>query len=58
MRFPFFSEIISRHGVQPDLYKEHAISNIPPPNNKLELKSFIGYYELPRKILISYCRGV
>ena len=34
MSIPFFGEVISRKGVQPDPYKVKALMDIPPPNNK------------------------
>ena len=34
---PFFREVISRRGVQPDPQKFKALMDMPPPNNKKEL---------------------
>ena len=39
---PFFREIISRNGVQPDPQKTKALIDMPPPNNKRELQAFLG----------------
>ena len=42
MSLPFFSEIISRHGVQPDPYKWHAATDMLSPAKEKELQSFLG----------------
>ena len=39
---PFFGEVISRNGVQPDPQKIKALLDMPPPNNKRELQVFLG----------------
>ena len=39
---PFFREVISRRGVQPDPQKIKALMDMPPPNNKRELQAFLG----------------
>ena len=39
---PFFGEVISRNGVQPDPQKIKALMDMPPPNNKRELQAFLG----------------
>ena len=39
---PFFGEVISRHGVKPDTQKLKALTEMPPPNNKKELQTFLG----------------
>ena len=42
MSIPFFGEVISRKGVQPDPQKVKALMDMPPPNNKKELKAFLS----------------
>ena len=42
MSIPFFGEVISRRGVQPDPQKIKALMDMPPPNNKEELQVFLG----------------
>ena len=44
MSIPFFGEVISRRGVQPDLQKMKALMDMPPPNNKKELQAFLGIF--------------
>ena len=39
---PFFGEVISRRGVQPDPQKINDLMDMPPPNNKKELQAFPG----------------
>ena len=39
---PFFEEVISREGVQPDPQKIKALTNMLAPNNKNELQAFLG----------------
>ena len=39
---PFFGEVISRRGVQPDPQKIKALTDMPVPNNKKELLVFLG----------------
>ena len=39
---PFFGEVISRRGVQPDPQKIKALTDMPAPNNKKELQAFLG----------------
>ena len=39
---PFFGEVISRRGVQPEPKKIKALMNIPPTSNKKELQVFLG----------------
>ena len=39
---PFFEEVISQNGVQPDPQKIKALMEMPQPNNKKELQTFLG----------------
>ena len=39
---PFFGEVISRRGVQPDPQKIKAHTDMPPPDNKKDLQTFLG----------------
>ena len=39
---PFFGEVISRKGVQPDPQKIKALTDMLTPNNKKELQAFLG----------------
>ena len=38
----YFGEIISRIGIQAGQRKLHVLIEIPSPNNKEELQSFLG----------------
>ena len=42
MSIPFFGEVVSRHGVQPDPQKVRALTEMLAPKNKKELQAFIG----------------
>ena len=39
---PFFGEVVSRHGVQPNPQKVRALTEMPVPKNKKELQAFLG----------------
>ena len=39
---PIFGEIISRHGVKPDLHKLKMLTEMPPPKTKKEFQSLLG----------------
>ena len=39
---PLFGEVISRQGIQPDLQKVKALTEMPAPKNKKELQAFLG----------------
>ena len=39
---PFFGEVVSRHGVQPNPQKVRALTEMPAPQNKKELQAFLG----------------
>ena len=39
---PFFGEVISRNGVQPDPQEIRVLMKIPPPHNKREFQTFLG----------------
>ena len=39
---PFFGKVVSREGVQPDLWKIKALTEMPAPKNKKELQAFLG----------------
>ena len=39
---PFFGEVVSRHGVQPNPQKVRALIEMPAPKNKKELQAFLG----------------
>ena len=43
MSVPFFGEVITRNGVQPDLQKIKALMEMPPSTIK-EAPGFFGYY--------------
>ena len=38
----FFGKVVSREGVQPDLQKVRALTEMPAPKNKNELQAFLG----------------
>ena len=42
MSIPFFGEVVSRQGVQPDPQKVRALTEMPAPKNKKELQAFLG----------------
>ena len=42
MSTPFFGEVISREGIQPDPQKIKALMDMPAPKNKKELQAFSG----------------
>ena len=42
MSIPFFGEVASREGIQPDPQKIRSLTNMPGPNNKRELQAFLG----------------
>ena len=42
MSIPFFGEVISRTGVQPDPQKIKALTDMLAPNNKKDLQAFLG----------------
>ena len=42
MAIPFFGEVVSRDGMQPDLRKISALTEMPTPKNKKELQAFLG----------------
>ena len=42
MSIPFFGEVVSREGVQPDLQKIRALIKMLVPKNKGELQAFLG----------------
>ena len=39
---PFFGEVVSRHGIQPDPQKVTALTEMLVPKNKKELQTFLG----------------
>ena len=39
---PFFGKVVSRKGIQPDLQKNKALTDMPAPKNKRELQAFLG----------------
>ena len=39
---PFFGEVISRHGMQPNPQKLKLLTDMPPPKTKMELNAFLG----------------
>ena len=46
---PFFGKVVSRKGIQPDLQKVRALTEMLAPKNKQELQSFLGIINyLPR----------
>ena len=42
MSIPFFGKVVSRDGVQPDLWKVKALTKMPAPKSKKELQAFLG----------------
>ena len=42
MLIPFFSEVVSREGIQLDPQKIRALTKMQVPNNKTELQAFLG----------------
>ena len=42
MAIPFFHEVVSRDGMQPDLKKISTLTEMPAPKNKKELQAFLG----------------
>ena len=42
MAIPFFGEVVSKDGVQLDLRKISALTEMPAPKNKKELQAFLG----------------
>ena len=42
MSIPFFGEVVSREGIQPDLQKIRALTKMPAPKNKRKLQAFLG----------------
>ena len=42
MAIPFFGEVVSRGGMQPDPRKISALTEMPTPKNKKELQAFLG----------------
>ena len=42
MAIPFFGEVVSRHGVQPDPQKVRALTEMLVPKTKKELQAFLG----------------
>ena len=39
---PFFGEVVSRDGMQPDLRKISTLTEMPTPKSKKELQAFLG----------------
>ena len=42
MAIPFFGEVVSRDGMQPDPRKISTLTEMPAPKNKKELQAFLG----------------
>ena len=42
MAIPFFGEVVSRGGMQPDPRKISTLTEMPAPKNKKELQAFLG----------------
>ena len=42
MSVPFFGEVVSRQGIQPNPQKVKALTEMPAPKNKKELQTFLG----------------
>ena len=42
MSIPFFGEVVSRQGIQPDPQKVRALKEMLVPKNKKELQAFLG----------------
>ena len=42
MSIPFFCEVVSRQGIQPDPQEVRALTEMPVPKNKKELQAFLG----------------
>ena len=44
MQVLFFGHLVPSDGLQPDPKKVDAITNMPAPQNKMQLQSFVGLY--------------
>ena len=42
MSILFFGKVVSREGIQPDPQKIKALTDMPVPNNKREVQTFLG----------------
>ena len=51
----FFGEIISRHGVSPNLRKVQVLVDMPPPKSKKGIADIPDYSQLPEKVLTNNC---
>ena len=47
---PFFREVVSREGIQPDPQKIRALTKMPVPKNKKELQAFLGIINFLSKL--------
>ena len=52
LSIPFFGEVISREGVQPDPQKIKALTDMPMPKNKKELQAFLGIINYLGKLFL------
>ena len=50
---PFFGEVVSRHGVQPNPQKVRTLTEMLAPKNKKELQAFLGIINYLNK----FCPG-
>ena len=48
---PFFDEVVSRQGIQPDPQKVRALMEMPALKNKRELQAFLGIINYLNKFL-------
>ena len=50
MSIPFFGEVVSRQGVQPDQQKVTTLTEMPAPKNKKKLQAFLGVINYLNKL--------
>ena len=58
MSVPFFGEVVSRQGVQPNPQKVRALTEMPVPQNKKELQAFLGIITYLNKFFSRNVRGM
>ena len=55
---PFFGEVVSREGIQPDPHKIRDLTKMPLPQNKKELQAFLGIINYLSKFSPRYIGGM
>ena len=50
-KIPFLGHMISKDGIKPDPEKIRAITEMPPPQNKSELRTFLGMIAYVRRFI-------